>query len=145
MLKKLGMASLAIAAAVTLSACEPLDNSSTATGTAGVETRSIKENVLPTEGSKNSDKYGMLTEDQKATVFKGVLKDGGIAPVSGTTWNDYIELAESMCGALDNGATLVEVFDILLDGPIFTPEQAGTFAGSSIAVYCPEHESLIGE
>lgn len=143
MLKKSALVAAVFAIAVSVSACDS-GNGSTATSTLGMEPQiSATENVAPKE-TKNTEQYGMLNKSQKDTVFRNALKDNNMNPVIGTTWDDYIGLADSMCQALDTGASLKDVVDIMSDGGIFTDEQVGYFIGASIAVYCPQHEDLIG-
>lgn len=55
-----------------------------------------------------------------------------------------ISFANSSCGALDNGATLMDIFDIIIEGTGTEEEknaQAG-MVGSGVAAFCPQHQYL---
>lgn len=57
----------------------------------------------------------------------------------------HIAVGKAVCEALDDGATLDEVFIAMISaGDHFTPEQLGTLAGAGVGAYCPEHNDLIG-
>lgn len=52
-----------------------------------------------------------------------------------------ISAGKSTCEALDAGNTIDDVISIALEH--FTPQQAGTFVGASIAAYCPNYEAAL--
>ena len=69
------------------------------------------------------------------TLFLGQLDQAGV-PAPGQA---HIDVAHSMCDALDAGATMQQVFLTALGSSPLTPEQTGTLIGAGIVAYCPEY------
>jgi hypothetical protein len=54
-----------------------------------------------------------------------------------------VENAHYVCGALDDGASPIDLGDEILSQTDLDVEQAAFFVVASIANYCPEHEALL--
>lgn len=53
-----------------------------------------------------------------------------------------LRLGKAVCSALDSGAGLIQVGNIIIDNG-FSASEAGTLVGASVAAFCPEYESDI--
>jgi len=55
-----------------------------------------------------------------------------------------LALGNSVCSALESGASLLAVGQVIVDNG-FSSAQAGTLVGASIAGLCPEYEYLVNQ
>lgn len=54
-----------------------------------------------------------------------------------------VSLAESMCGAWDEGSSFRDIASIFLKNG-YSPEESGFFIGAGTQAYCPEYSGRIG-
>jgi hypothetical protein len=72
-------------------------------------------------------------------TYLAFLASKGIVADSDTT----IEVGKNVCGALDEGISVILLMDVAKDSG-FTTEQSAAIIGAAIVTYCPWNESKVG-
>ena len=54
-----------------------------------------------------------------------------------------IKAGQALCSALDRGADLEDVAEVVFDNTRLTPRKAGQFIGFTIGAYCPEYRNIL--
>ena len=79
-------------------------------------------------------------EDAGEKAFLSLVQSE-FGPVEDST---ALALGNSVCSALESGASLLAVGQVIVDNG-FSSAQAGTLVGASIAGLCPEYEYLVNQ
>jgi len=56
---------------------------------------------------------------------------------SGVSKKQIQKLGKAACAALDSGASIIEILDVLTDDTGFTEDEATSILAASVVVYCP--------
>ena len=111
------------ALALSVTACDPLNDAAEASHTPAPTTTPVENVVDPDD------------------LFLAVIGDE--IPGAGAA---HVKVAKAACEALDDGATLPQLILVGLDTDSgLEPEQLGFLLGAGIVAYCPEHQDLIPE
>jgi len=158
---KIVLATIAAAAALTMTACEtdePMKQAEAAETTAPAEepepveepepavvTETVTEEAEPEptpEPEPEPEEEPTLSDGAIEDVFVTLIRSEYPGMFLGVSDRDMIDLAKGVCGQFDIGQTFADVGLMGVESG-YTPKQIGYFIGASVPAFCPEHEGVI--
>ena len=97
---------------------------------------------LDSLSNSDSSLSGMSLPTQDAAFILAVRSTAPAGSLSGATDDLLIELAGSICNALDAGASFELIGLTAIDNGVDI-EAAGAIAGAAVVAYCPQHKATL--